>query len=78
MIKLIILLGLAWIGYMLFSKLSQRKQAIRNTTTQNKSSGQAMVACEKCGVHVPKNEAVVHNKKNFCSKEHITSDDNNI
>jgi len=29
-----------------------------------------MVACEKCGLHVPEKEAIVREGKNYCSEEH--------
>ncbi|RTZ72063.1 MAG: hypothetical protein DSZ00_07910 [Gammaproteobacteria bacterium] len=29
-----------------------------------------MVACEKCGLHVPEKEAIVRDGRHYCSEEH--------
>ena len=31
---------------------------------------ESMVACEKCGLHVPESEAIVKDGKPYCSREH--------
>ena len=41
-----------------------------SVTRQNKPRVENMVACEKCGLHVPENEAVTRNGKFYCSEEH--------
>ncbi|WP_456412558.1 PP0621 family protein [Thiolapillus sp.] len=33
-----------------------------------------MLSCSHCGLHVPEDEAVRHNNKVYCSKEHARKD----
>jgi|APSaa5957512535_1039671.scaffolds.fasta_scaffold106082_2 hypothetical protein len=34
----------------------------------------ALVACSKCGVYVPKTDAISHNRKWYCSAQHQEQD----
>ena len=34
-----------------------------------------MVACAKCGLHVPEKEAVTRDGKSYCSEEHARGND---
>ncbi len=33
-----------------------------------------MLSCKYCGLHIPEDEAVQHNSKSYCSKEHAQKD----
>jgi len=66
LIKLILVMLLAWIGFTLFKK-------IINPTESNKvgsDSGQKMVVCSFCDTHIPESEVIIKNGKTYCSKEH--------
>tara|TARA_B100001175_G_C19230068_1_gene504816 strand:+ start:404 stop:610 length:207 start_codon:yes stop_codon:yes gene_type:complete len=65
LIKLIIVLFLAWIGYSLIKRLNNPK-----TSNSSNGQGQKMIVCEVCDTHVPESDVIVKNGKNFCSKEH--------
>ena len=53
-------------------------RSVRNRLTHrpNKSNdprpslGQDMVACDRCGLHIPKAEAVVKESRYYCCQEH--------
>ncbi len=66
MIKLVIVMLLAWVGFSLFKKLRQP-----NTSMKSESKiGEKMVACSVCDTHVSESEAIENNGKFYCSKEH--------
>jgi len=64
--KLIIFVLIVWFGFVLFKKF--RKPA---SHTDQQPSTNKMVACSVCKTHIPENEAIVHNGKVYCSKEHM-------
>ena len=66
MIKLIILAVVIFLGFSLFKKF--RKPA---SHTDQQPSTNKMVACSVCKTHIPENEAIIHNGKFYCSKEHM-------
>jgi uncharacterized protein len=39
--------------------------------TDQQPSINKMVACSVCKTHIPENEAIIHNGKVYCSKEHM-------
>jgi len=55
-------LGIAIIRHLLTAK--------GNPTVQDNNPPTAMVRCEQCGVHIPKEEAFQDNQLFFCSYEH--------
>jgi len=65
-VKLIILAMVIFLGFSLFKKF--RKPV--NHTDQQPSTNK-MVACSVCKTHIPENEAIIHNGKVYCSKEHM-------
>ena len=65
-VKLIILAMVIFLGFSLFKKF--RKPASR---TDQQPSTNKMVACSVCKTHIPENEAIIHNDKVYCSKEHM-------
>jgi len=66
MIKLIILAVVIFLGFSLFKKF--RKPA---SHTDQQPSTNKMLACSVCETHIPENEAIIHNGKVYCSKEHM-------
>ena len=69
-VKLIVLLLLIWIGFRIYS-LIQKKSSGSST----KTIVQDMVSCEKCGIHLPVDEALKIGDKYFCSKDHLPKKD---
>jgi uncharacterized protein len=64
--KLIILIALAWLGFRIYKEIQKHKsQVTPKIKTQN------MVSCNSCGMHIPEMEALKHDGKYFCSKEHL-------
>jgi uncharacterized protein len=61
-----VLLALAiYIGWRLF-KASQLPRNERDTSVPRLP----MVSCAKCGLHIPRNEALVQDDRFFCCEEH--------
>ena len=69
MSKLILLLFLGFLAYLLFKGL-QRAAARRQGKAQPPPAPERMVACARCGVHLPESEAVQTEGRHFCSEEH--------
>jgi len=38
-------------------------------------NAQDMVSCDKCGIHIPVNEAIKSGAKYFCSQNHLPKKD---
>jgi len=67
LIKLILLALAAWVVFRLvrsYSRTVGREDAPKNET------GEDMVRCAHCGVHLPRSEAVVSRGEFFCTNEH--------
>lgn len=53
------------------SKYRQSEKPQQNTSYEERPvSGQLMIACASCGLHIPQNEAVRVNGKDYCCAEH--------
>jgi uncharacterized protein len=50
--------------------LAKEEAQRRNTKAPTTKSLSELVVCAKCGVHLPKSEAVEKQQQFFCSKEH--------
>ncbi|TDM09649.1 MAG: hypothetical protein C4K60_10560 [Ideonella sp. MAG2] len=56
--------------------LSSRRKQLRGHTSQRSSTdpapdGQAMVACARCGVHLPQSDALADEAgRHYCGEEH--------
>jgi uncharacterized protein len=48
----------------------KEREAQRNAKSADAKSLSELVVCAKCGVHLPKGEALEKQQKFFCSKEH--------
>jgi uncharacterized protein len=65
-VKLIILVLLAWLGYRIYQA---SKKIAASKRTEEKI--QNMVRCEQCGIHLPAGEAFEKEGKYYCSREHL-------
>lgn len=71
LLRLVILVVLAWLAYRFVRRLwdTDTEPVERDNLEQVE-----MVRCEKCGVHIPKDDALMHNGKAYCSTTHLESD----
>lgn len=69
MSKLILLLFLGLLAYLVF-KGFQRAASRRNGDADRPKAPERMVACARCGVHLPESEALEGDGGRFCSEEH--------
>ena len=69
-VKLIILILVVWFGFRIY-------QAIQSKKLENPAPKKAldMVSCDKCGIHIPANEAIKSGEKYFCSQNHLPKKD---
>ena len=65
-VRFFILALLVWLGFRLY-KIYQKK----SSGTASKAIIQDMVSCDKCGMHIPFDEALNVNNKYYCSREHL-------
>jgi uncharacterized protein len=68
--KLVILVLLIWLGFRIYNWM-QKKSSIDSS----KTIVQDMVSCDKCGIHIPANEAIKSGEKYFCSRDHLLNKD---
>ena len=66
-VRLIILLLLAWLGFRIYRMWQQKQQRPRS----RKRIGKDMVSCQQCGVHIPVDEAIQLNDHYYCSEKHL-------
>ena len=64
-VRLIVLALLVWLGFRVYKIL--RKKA---SNPASKAIIQDMVSCDKCGIHIPVDEALKINNKYYCSHDH--------
>ena len=70
MSKLILLLLLGFLAYLVFKGL-RRTASRRQEKAEKPLTPERMVACARCGVHLPESEALEGGDgKRFCSEEH--------
>jgi len=65
-VKLVILVLLIFLGIRIYSWMQQK-----SSSTSSKTIVQDMVSCEKCGIHIPANEAIKSDNKFYCSQDHL-------
>ena len=66
--KLLLLLILALVVY-----LAVRSAYRRSKPGRSEAAVEDMVACERCGVNLPRSEAIESRGRYFCSQEHRTA-----
>lgn len=69
MSKLILLLFLGLLAYLAFKGL-QRSASRRDAERGSERAPERMVACARCGVHLPESESLAGEGGRFCSEEH--------
>ena len=67
LIKLILLALAAWIVYRLVKSYGRR---IKREDVQKNETGEDMVRCAHCGVHLPRSESIASQGEFFCTNEH--------
>ncbi|MCG6975053.1 MAG: hypothetical protein LJE56_01440 [Acidiferrobacterales bacterium] len=70
LLRLVILLILGWLAY----RLVRRLVADESPRPSGKQARIEIVPCAKCGVHIPREEALMHNGKAYCSAAHMEED----
>jgi uncharacterized protein len=68
LIKLILLALGAWVIFRLVNK--SRVRAARPEDATKQATGEDMVRCVHCGVHLPRSESVISHGVSFCTNEH--------
>ncbi len=67
MLRFVVLVAAVWVAFLIVRQLlrsgSARPNAPRLPDTR-------MVRCAHCGLHVPEDEALQHEKHYFCSEKH--------
>jgi uncharacterized protein len=58
------------IGLWLVLKIIKRALVSGKTGASRQPSISKMVACDRCGVHIPETEAVQDGSKHYCCEEH--------
>ncbi|MBA5248068.1 MAG: hypothetical protein FE834_00810 [Gammaproteobacteria bacterium] len=62
--KLVVIVLLLFVGFYLFKRFRNPSSvAILQPSTDK------MVACHACKMHIPENEAIMHDGRIYCSKE---------
>jgi uncharacterized protein len=71
LIRILIILVLAYLAWQLIKTTLARTARLRGPgNDRDGASGEKMVPCARCGVHVPAGEAVQHRNLAFCSQAH--------
>jgi uncharacterized protein len=74
LLRLILLLIIGWIIWR-FIKRSLSNDSSRPPAKRQSSAD--MVACAHCGLHIPRDEAVYHDDKPYCTRAHVEADSRN-
>lgn len=67
LIKLILLALAAWVIYRILKNYGRSVQQDRAPRAE---TGEDMVRCVHCGVHLPRSEAIFSKDEFFCTNEH--------
>ena len=70
---LVVLLVLA-VAYLMWRGKRIHKTPVRKTPPPKLAAPQDMLACALCGVHVPRDDALVAGNRNYCCKAHLEQD----
>lgn len=71
--RLIIFIGLIWLGVRFLKIYNQKKLEARQkeqVSDRDRSGSEQMVRCNYCNLHLPQKDAVQHESLWFCCKEH--------
>lgn len=74
--KYLVLLLVLGVAYMVWrgQRLAARKGPDQPGQGGTRAAPQDMVACARCGVHVPRSDAWVSGGRSYCSAEHQQQD----
>ena len=65
----IIVALLVWVGWRLFV-IVRRRSAAQRVPPDAAATMEPMVRCDRCGVHVPRSEAIEAGGRHYCSESH--------
>lgn len=68
LIRLLIYIFIIWLVVSFFKRLLNSPPQPRRK--QKPKQVEKFVACHKCGLHIPQQEAFEHNGRYYCSKAH--------
>lgn len=68
--RVLFFLLLAIVIYMVWRSMQRRDKAPPSPGTEPRTTPQAMVSCATCGLHVPRQEALLLGDRFFCCEEH--------
>lgn len=74
LIRLLTYILIIWLAIQLYKRLTRP-----SASSQRKTKAKAMqtfVACDNCGLHVPRDEAIEHAGRYYCSVAHRDDDQN--
>jgi uncharacterized protein len=76
--KLVVLVVLAFVAYALWRAMQSRALGARKgdrapgaAPAAQSPDGESMVACARCGVHLPRGESLLTAGRYYCSPEHV-------
>jgi uncharacterized protein len=70
MVKIFLFAALAFVAYLALSARRSRRQNRTNATKGPADRAEAIVACNRCGVHFPASESLTKDGRHYCSEEH--------
>jgi len=73
-IRLLLILLTLWALYIIVRAYIRRSR--KSTVNQHNKIATNMVQCKVCGTYLPEAEALQHQDDFFCSREHLTQQEN--
>lgn len=71
LIRILIILALAWLCWQLIKTTLRRMGQLRPPSdNRDEHTGEKMLPCARCGVHVPASEAFQYRNLAFCCQAH--------
>ncbi len=70
MLKLLLLAVIIWLVYALLKKYSRSVDKDEQTGSVVPPPPENMVRCARCGVHLPRSEAILSRDETFCCEAH--------
>lgn len=71
LLRIAIFLILGWLAWRLVRRLMVSEKLPVKPSDQDKIE---VIPCVVCGVHIPRNDALMHDNKAYCSATHLESD----
>jgi uncharacterized protein len=73
MARLLLILVIVLLAVLLWRGLQKK---IKTQDNKNGPKALDMIRCDYCGLHVPKNSALLRQGRRYCSEEHMRIDNN--